>query len=456
MYEIDQSKGIEVLRWLMYSWDSQWLSRTGAVYGPAEASKINSRVRSAFGKVEMRTLLALLGKKQADGLADAAEMLKAYFGLVFGPRGFEGQIKPVEAGPTGSPRLQVEVKRLMPFDALKKAAQAAGESPATACELLWTGWMETLLPEAHIQVTLRSAGGLDLYQIDSLGESFSPALTAPAPNPFQVAPTPVPPVTVSPVVPAEELSPIAAALQIPLEQVTPPAPLDPYGAGPASYSPPPSTTGLTKIGENGSSGGGGRISLSGNEGSLAGLPTPSFDSLPLPPFDSAPPSQPPPPIQAASPYHDARATQPDLAFNRPIPPGLAIDPTTGRPLFSSNPDEEARANTSRAKVRNMPFMSRMMMSKQAREMVSKSADDPAPPAISVAGSIDLILQRRLQELRANRPGLFPEVLRVIGGPDGDLQIINGSQIYGGVDEIPPGPIQDIIRQSVQEWSEGQG
>ncbi len=489
MYDINLEKQLEVVRWLMYAWDGQWVSRTNAIYGPTEASKLNGRVRNAFGKIEMKALLALLGKKQADNLADAAEMLKSYFKLAFGDRGFQGNFQSVQAAPSGAARLQIEITRLTALDTLKKVAQAAGENPDLACETLWNSWLEALLPEAQIQVTMRSAGTTDLYQIDSLNEVFSgpaiptfepsnPTLNLPLPDfslPAQTSPTFPPPFATSPAqvapptqtysavpppppAPAQtsptfpppfasapprrpattELSPIAEALRIPLENIAPEPPnstqptsvSDPYRDDPMAFLP----TARSAAPMIGSSEPGAETNLNqGLGGRLNQVPTSKPETTPqAPAWQALPPTEPEPP---------------------PVP--LGLDPSTGRPLFSSTPEFEAREKVSQSKPKNAPLMSRLFMSKEGRELVSKGTGQPSVKVTSLASNIDLILQRRLQQARRIQPGYYNEQIRVVGGPEGELQIVVGQVVYQSVNDVPPGPIREILQQSVGEWSDSQ-
>ncbi len=450
MYEINQNKQLEVIRWLMYAWDGQWVSRTTAVYGPTEASKLDTRVRGAFGKVEMKALLALLGKKQADNLEDAAEMLKTYFGLMFGERGFQGRFLPVAAAPSGGTRLQVEVSRLIALDSLKKVAQAAGEKPDLACELLWQSWLDTLLPQSQLEVTLRVNGETDIYQIDSLSEAFSgvtataspplenrnqapspatsvappvanptPAATfpppfaaAPAPTaarPMEVAPAPTfpPPFATPPLPaqPAQELSTIAELLQLPMQaEVSSPSPVSQSNG----------TNGMSLV------------------------------NPVSPPVAPAPAGFPPPP--ASLPESDAEESS-------SVP--LGMDPRTGRPLFSSSPDFEARERLSKNKAKSPAFMSKLFVSKEGRELMAKGSGQPTVKVNSLAGNIDMILQRRLGQARSQQPGSYAEQIRVMGGPEGELQIIVGPHVFQSVSDVPAGPIRDILQQAVEEWSSTQ-
>jgi hypothetical protein len=469
MYTIDPQKQVEVLRWLLFAWDGQWQARALAQYGPAEASRLNARVRSAFGKVEMKALLSLVGKERAVSLGDAANLLETYFNFVWGGQGYQGRFLPPETTPNGMARMTVQVRQMTALDSLKRATQAAGEDPGLACEMLWTAWLETLLPGTQLQVTARLGDSYDLFQIDNLGENL------PNPVPFpgrEVVPTaastpaPATPArTIGPALPEPdeadfEESPIAAALQIPLERVAPGLtgelvePPDPYASGPASYSPPPgsvsgppppeslryapapTTTSLFSTNQLiGSTEPGADQNLvrRGGTGGLTSRKQQKADSAqpqaaPLPPIPDFQPAPPPPP---SVPYQ--------------------TDPATGRALFSTDPEEEARSKVLRSK--GLPLMSRLFTGKEARELMDKHKDEPPVQLTSVAEKVDFILQRRLAQARMANPGQYLESVRVLNGPDGTLEILIGSQRYSSVEQVPPGPTLDIIRQAVEEYSQ---
>lgn len=474
MYTIDPNKQTEVLRWLMYAWDGQWQARALALYGPVETSRLSARVRSAFGKVEMKALLALVGKERAINLADAAELLEAYFNFIWGERGFQGRFLPLETASNGLSRLTVQVKRMTALESLKKAAQAAGEDPSLPCEMLWSAWLETLLPDTQVQVTARIGEAYDQFQIDNLGQT----LPNPVAFPGSFATTSGLE-SAAPAEPAEadfEESPIAAALQIPLERVAPgktgelaaPADLnDPYASGPASYSPPPGAT-SAPVGPESM-----RYApapsqtnlfstqqLSGQQ--LIGATEPGADQnlmrrggtggltsrLQQKAENTQPPESPAPPpwIAAAPPPPPATGFQPGP------PPGIApaFDPTTGQRLYSVDPEDEARSRVLRSK--NLPLMSRLFMSKEARDLYDRGKDEPMVQLSSIAEKVDLILQRRMAQARMAYPGQFLESVRVLGGTEGALQIVIGNQQYHSIEQVPPGPILDIIKLSIEEWS----
>lgn len=466
MYTIDPQKQTEILRWLMFAWDSQWQARAVAQYGPAEASRLNARVRSAFGKVEMKALLSLVGKERAVSLGDAANLLETYFSFVWGDQGFQGRFSPPETGPDGLDRLTVQVRQMTALESLKKATRAAGEDPSLACEMLWTAWLETLLPGTQVQVTARLGDSYDLYQIDNLGENLPNPVPFPGRtiDPASVVSTSVVSTSVAPALPDEALpdeaafeeSPIAAALQIPLERVapgitgelTPPPTLnDPYASGPASYSPPP-----------------GSVTAPPPPESLRYAPAPTTTNL----FSTQQL------IGSTEPGADqnlvrrggtggltSRLQQRAENAQTPAQPQIQAqaapapyqaDPATGRPLFSTDPEEEAKSKVLRSK--GLPLMSRLFTGKEARDLMEKHKDEPVVQLTSVAEKVDFILQRRLNQARLANPGQFLEPVRVLNGPDGTLKILIGSQSYSSVDQVPPGPTLDIIRQAVEEYSQG--
>ena len=473
MYTIDPQKQVEVLRWLMFAWDGQWQARAAAQYGPAEASRLNARVRSAFGKVEMKALLSLVGKERAVSLGDAANLLETYFNFVWGGQGYQGRFLPPETTPNGQARMTVQVRQMTALDSLKRATQAAGEDPGMACEMLWTAWLETLLPGTQVQVTARLGESYDLFQIDNLGENLPnpvpfpgrEAVSAPATAPAQPPSRTIAPAQSEPGEADFEESPIAAALQIPLERVAPgltgelsESP-DPYASGPASYSPPPgavsgppppeslryapaptttnlfSTNQLIGSTEPGADqnlvrrGGTGGLTSRMQQRAKTTQPPAPPQAAPLPPLPSIPDFQPaPPPV----PYQN--------------------DPVTGRPLFSTDPEEEARSKVLRSK--GLPLMSRLFTGKEARDLMEKHKDEPMVQLTNVAEKVDFILQRRMAQARMANPGQFLESVRVLSGADGALEILVGNQRYSSVDQVPPGPTLDIIRQAVEEYSQG--
>src|SRR4030042_4914067 len=78
VYVLSDAQQVQMLRKLMLVWDGQWFLRTVEAFGLEPAMDLNARVRASFGRIEMRTMLKVLHKRQADDLADALRLLMTY------------------------------------------------------------------------------------------------------------------------------------------------------------------------------------------------------------------------------------------------------------------------------------------------------------------------------------------------------------------------------------------
>jgi hypothetical protein len=68
LYALSDADKVKMLRKLALFWDGQWFLRSVDKFGLDAAVDLNAAVRTAFGRIEMRTMLKALGKKQADDL----------------------------------------------------------------------------------------------------------------------------------------------------------------------------------------------------------------------------------------------------------------------------------------------------------------------------------------------------------------------------------------------------
>jgi len=439
--EINRDKQFELLRWLLTSLDGQWLSKAAAVYGPAEASKLNGRVRSNLGRTEMKAMLSLLGKNRATNLSEAAEIVQAYLTIAYGERNFAGTFHPVRRDGQLA-RLQIEVSRFSALDTNKKAAQAGGERIEILSEIFWRAWFETLLPDEPIEISVQTgATGIDLITLT----------------------------TAEALAEAEELSPIAAALQIPLEQSIPapaqslPLPFNqptPVSEKPEGY---PFTAGYLY-----------RPDLE---------PAPiGYNELTQPPLpQSALPPDAPPILGATEPGAERNTggslnqrlsrLQRTEAKPEMLPPDappslqnqeevsavpsrvLKLDPASGRPLFQGNIDEEVKRSVEKRKItqKSLPLMARLMLSKEARELMQQNVDEKPLAGLSLAIGVEANLQRLIME-----DGTVREPAHVMDGSEGELQIVVGVRTYGSVGEVPPGRIRELLEQAVEEWTTSQG
>lgn len=247
MYQINEDKQLEILRWLLGAQEGQWLVRAAAVYGAPESLKLSGKVRVAQAKAEMKAMLTLVGKAKAEDLADAAKILETFLLMVYGERGWSGTLRVMatEATNNGTGRLEIEAVRCPPIDNAKKVGQAAPEALASLCDAVWSSWFEVLLPDYELYVAVQLAGTngrtVDLFNVTAYDPTF-------------IATMPVMPVmsmrdtSATAPVSAPASSPIAELLQIPLEPLAQPknepAPLpNPYTTNPSSIGQPNSTDG---------------------------------------------------------------------------------------------------------------------------------------------------------------------------------------------------------------------
>jgi len=168
-YGLSDAQRVQMLRKLMLFWDGQWFLKTVETFGLEPAIDINARVRASFGRIEMRTMLKVLHKRQADDLADALHLLVTYV------QAFMGEGLSATFVPTGADHAEITVRRCTAYEGAKRADLPRADQACVACELVWNAWLETLLPGARVDVQypLRQGRGdphcLFLVQIHSQG-----------------------------------------------------------------------------------------------------------------------------------------------------------------------------------------------------------------------------------------------------------------------------------------------
>lgn len=145
IYPIPDDKRVRMLRRLALYWDGQWFLQTVQKFGLEPAIELNALVRTSFGRIEMRTMLKALGKKQADDLTDALRMIATHTDLLLGP-GVRAEYQMRD----GSARILV--RRCAAFEGAKRANLPRQDQACVTCETLWDAWLEVLLPEADLSV----------------------------------------------------------------------------------------------------------------------------------------------------------------------------------------------------------------------------------------------------------------------------------------------------------------
>ena len=153
-YSISAPDQVRMLRRLMLYWDGQWFLKSVETFGLEAAIDLNARVRTSFGRIEMRLLLKTVGKKQADDLADALHLLETYADTFMG-KGIRADFAALDTD-----RAEVTIRRCAAFEGAKRASLARVDQACVACETLWDTWLETLLPDVPVQVEYPARQGM--------------------------------------------------------------------------------------------------------------------------------------------------------------------------------------------------------------------------------------------------------------------------------------------------------
>jgi hypothetical protein len=147
-YTLSHADQVQILRKLLLYWDGQWFLKTADTFGLDAAVDLNARVRASFGRIEMRTLLKAVGKRRADDLADAMDLLATYGALFMG-----GALR-AEFAVVCPHRAEVKVSRCAAYEGARLADLPRTDQACVACETLWAVWLETLLPGSGVQASL--------------------------------------------------------------------------------------------------------------------------------------------------------------------------------------------------------------------------------------------------------------------------------------------------------------
>jgi hypothetical protein len=145
-YTLTDGEQAQMLRKLILYWDGQWFLKSVETFGLEAAIELNARVRAAFGRIEMRTLLKTLGKPQADDLADAMRLLDTYAQAFMGGT-LRARFVALDPG-----HAEVTVRRCAAYEGAKRAGLPRQDQACVACETVWNAWLEVLLPGAVVEV----------------------------------------------------------------------------------------------------------------------------------------------------------------------------------------------------------------------------------------------------------------------------------------------------------------
>jgi hypothetical protein len=151
-YAIPPEKKARMLALLAMAWDGQWFLKVYDEYGWEAATRLNVRVRAAFGRIEMRRMLRALGKRAADDLEDSAKIIRSYFQEVLAA-GFDAEFV-VE-----DDRVEVTVTRCAALSGSKRAGLERHDQSCIACPGLWHAYFEVLLPGTPIEIEMERQMG---------------------------------------------------------------------------------------------------------------------------------------------------------------------------------------------------------------------------------------------------------------------------------------------------------
>jgi hypothetical protein len=145
-YPLSDEIKVNMLRKLALFWDGQWFLKTVEEFGLAAAIHLNARVRTAFGRIEMRTLLRAFGKRRADDLADAIRLVDTYGEVLM------GGILRADFQTITPTRAEVLIYRCAAYAGARMARLERVDQACVACETLWDVWFEVLLPDTPVTV----------------------------------------------------------------------------------------------------------------------------------------------------------------------------------------------------------------------------------------------------------------------------------------------------------------
>jgi hypothetical protein len=138
LYEFPPESKPALLTRLLMAWDGQWYLKVYDRFGWEAATELNARVRTDYGRIEMRSVLRALGKRRADDLSDAVRVLRSYYQL-YG-EAFDAVYT------IGQDQVDVLITLCSALEGSKRAHLERHDQACVACETLWPAWFRALMP----------------------------------------------------------------------------------------------------------------------------------------------------------------------------------------------------------------------------------------------------------------------------------------------------------------------
>ncbi len=136
--KLSPEAAVKLLGRLMLAWDGQWFLKVAQECGVETAVALNAKVRSSFGRIEIREFLKAKGRPGAKSVAEAVALLAEYQRLFLG----EGLAAEWEVH---DDTVAVQVSRCSPQRGAGKAGLRP-DTPCVACETVWDTWLQAVMP----------------------------------------------------------------------------------------------------------------------------------------------------------------------------------------------------------------------------------------------------------------------------------------------------------------------
>ncbi len=142
---ISETAKSELLSKLMLAWDGQWFLKVVEEFGLEYGLKLNTRVRLAFARIEMRSLLDVLNKKEADNFEEAINIIYFYCQEVLNISS-QHEIEVVNHSAT------IKVTFCPILENCRRADLPRYDQACLGCSQIWQEWLKILLPEEKCYV----------------------------------------------------------------------------------------------------------------------------------------------------------------------------------------------------------------------------------------------------------------------------------------------------------------